>query len=225
PEALPARPIATDDARFDELRRAHGGVVDITSYTRMKSAVGGYRAPDEPEEREVALLELVGGLAVLARRVAEMPFLHPIPERDHPRLDQAPPSPDRPAITIERGYVRGVIDLVFEHEGRYHVLDWKSDRLPSYALEPLAKHVERNYAVQAKLYSLGALRALAIHDREAYDRRFGGLVYCFVRGMREGAGVWTSRPAWDDVLAWERALRDEQAPWGYALPPRRGRGR
>ena len=311
PEALLARPIATDDARFDELRRAHGGV-DITSYTRMKSAVGGYRAPDELEEREVALsvdvlaeaedalpggaaagvflhevleeidfalvrgaesagalladptaaslfaraarrnaiaqdkllvaarlvfdalrapvtladgAELAGGLAVLARRVAEMPFLHPIPERDHPRLDQAPPSPDRPAITIERGYVRGVIDLVFEHEGRYHVLDWKSDRLPSYALEPLAKHVERNYAVQAKLYSLGALRALAIHDREAYDRRFGGLVYCFVRGMREGAGVWTSRPAWDDVLAWERALRDEQAPWGYALPPRRGRGR
>ncbi len=161
------------------------------------------------------------GLAAVTRRAAELPFLHPIPERSHPSLAEPPPGPDRAALSIERGYIRGVIDLVIEHEGRYHVIDYKSDRLPSYAPDAVSAHVARNYLVQARLYTLGTLRALAIHDRDAYETRFGGLLYAFLRGMGEaGEGVWTFRPSWDDVLEWERALHHD-APWGYPLPPRR----
>ncbi len=164
---------------------------------------------------------LEDGLAGVARKVAELPFLHPIPERSHPSLADAPPGPDRPPLSIERGYIRGVIDLVIEHEGRFHVIDYKSDRLPSYAPDAVRAHVERNYLVQARLYTLGTLRALGIHDPAAYDARFGGLAYAFLRRMGPGGeGVWTLRPSWEDVLAWERALH-EDSPWGYALPPRR----
>ncbi|MCZ7679361.1 MAG: PD-(D/E)XK nuclease family protein [Sandaracinaceae bacterium] len=152
---------------------------------------------------------------------ARAPFLHPIPERAHPTLADPPPGPDRPPLAIERGYIRGVIDLVIEHAGRYHVLDYKSDRLPSYEAAAVRAHVERNYLVQARLYALGTLRALSIHDRAAYEARFGGLLYAFLRGMASPSeGVYTLRPSWDEVLAWERALHDD-APWGYALPPRR----
>ncbi len=164
---------------------------------------------------------LPDGLASVTRAVAELPFLHPVPERAHPALDQPPPSGEAP-LAIERGFIRGVIDLVIEHGGRYHVIDYKSDRLPRFTPEALSDHVARNYRVQARLYTLGALRALGIHDARDYEARFGGLLYAFLRGMGdEGAGVYVERPGWDEVLGWERALLGDR-PWGYPLPPRRG---
>lgn len=294
------------DPRYAAARERHAGF-EITSYTRMKRAVGGYRAPDDldealtgSEEPDVALPpvaeELPGGSAVgvflhevlehidpervlaggdlladpeskrlferhatangvdhahlaaaaelvqralrtplrladgailtdglgaVEHRATELPFVHPIPERSHPALGSAPQTPDAPSLRIERGYVRGVIDLVIEHEGRFHVLDYKSDRLPSYVPDDLATHVGRNYVVQARLYTLGALRALSIHGEDDYEARFGGLLYLFLRGVDEGgAGVHVERATWDEVVAWERELlRDE--PWGYPLPRRR----
>lgn len=299
-----------DDTRFAKARRRQAGF-DITSYTRMKSLAGGYRAPEReeppdalvadavdvalPEEEDTlpggtsvgvflhgvlehapferilalpsdaawredpeleavlvreavthgialehldvaaALLakamrtplaladgaRLERGLASVTHCATELPFLHPVPERGHPPLDAPPPDGDAP-LRIERGFIRGVIDLVIENGGRYHVIDYKSDRLPSFEPPALAAHVENNYRVQARLYTLGALRALAIHDAADYEARFGGLLYAFLRGMGEDdAGIYAERPAWRDVLTWEKALTGER-PWGYPLPPRRG---
>lgn len=166
-------------------------------------------------------VELPKGLCAVDRRAVELPFLHPIPERSHPTLAEPPPGPDLDPLVVERGFVRGVIDLVFRQGDRYYVVDYKSDRLPDYGPDGVAWHVEHNYLVQARLYTLGTLRALGIHDGETYERRFGGLVYAFLRGMRDrDTGVWSARPSWDDVLEWERELLSE-CPWGYPLPPRR----
>ncbi len=162
---------------------------------------------------------LEGGLAALAHRAAELPFLLPIPERGHPPLDAGRPGPDAPPLAIERGFLRGVIDLVAEHEGRYLVVDYKSDRLASYAEADVAAHVAAHYEVQARLYTIGALRALRVHDARDYEARFGGLLYAFLRGM-PGGGVWAARPSWQDVLSWEAALLGD-APWGHPLPARR----
>jgi len=164
--------------------------------------------------------ELVGGLASLSHRVAEMPFLLPIPERTHPTIGATPPLPTDPPLVIDRGFIRGIIDLVAEHEGRFHVVDYKSDRLPSYDNDIISKHVEANYMVQARLYAIGALRALGIHDALDYEARFGGLLYAFLRGMPDGGGVFTLRPEWAEVVSWERALLDDE-PWGHPLPRRR----
>ncbi|MCA9606400.1 MAG: PD-(D/E)XK nuclease family protein, partial [Myxococcales bacterium] len=163
--------------------------------------------------------EVEGGLASLARRVAEMPFLLPIPEASHPPIDAGRPGLDAPPLAIDRGFIRGIIDLVAEHEGRYLVVDYKSDRLASYAPADVARHVEAHYQVQARLYTIGAVRALRIHDAADYEARFEGLLYTFLRGM-SGGGVWASRPSWQDVLTWERALLGE-TPWGHPLPARR----
>jgi exodeoxyribonuclease V beta subunit len=157
-------------------------------------------------------------LASAVRCARELSFLHPIPERGAPWLGSVP---SERGFAIERGFVRGIVDLVIEHEGRFHIVDYKSDRLASYEPEIVAAHVERNYLVQARLYALGTLRALGIREREAYEARFGGLLYAFLRGMGEpGQGVWTLRPSFDEVVAWERALENDTA-WGARLPPRR----
>lgn len=167
---------------------------------------------------------LEDGLVALARRIAELSFLHPIPERSHPAFG-APHGPDRAPLEIERGFVRGVIDLVFTHEGRTFVLDWKTDRLASYDARALEAHVEAHYEIQARLYALGVARMLRIGDARDHEARFGGILYCFVRGMRahRGAarteGVTFARPSWDALVAWDRALRDEAAPWSHPLPP------
>jgi len=168
---------------------------------------------------------VLSGLCRAGRLAKELPFLHPIPEPDHPRLGQGAPVVEGPGLRIDRGFVRGVIDLIVEHEGRHHVIDYKSDRLPSYGPGPLTDHVQKNYAVQARLYTLGALKALGIHDEAAYEAKFGGLLYLFLRGLGgEDSASWTLRPSWDDVRGWEEALLDE-APWGYPLPPLRAPSR
>lgn len=171
---------------------------------------------------DVGGLVLPRGLAALEHRAAEMPMLYPIPERAHPALGA---EVDRPLV-IERGLVRGVVDLVFEHAERVWFLDWKSDLLPSYARDALGAHVSASYSLQAKLYTLGIVRMLGVHDASAYDARFGGLLYCFLRAMGgdAGTGVYFERPAFDAVRAWDHELRESELPFGVPLPHGGGAG-
>jgi exodeoxyribonuclease V beta subunit len=148
---------------------------------------------------------LPDGLRSAERSVRELSYLHPLPEPDG---------------QVDRGFVRGVIDLVFEQEGRVYVVDYKSDRLPSYDPETLAAHVETHYEVQARLYTLGVVRAFRLGREADYEARFGGLLYLFLRAEGDD-GVYLARPSYDEVDGWERALRDDAEPWGYPLPPRR----
>jgi exodeoxyribonuclease V beta subunit len=167
-------------------------------------------------------LSLPEGLRSVGRRAVEMPFLFPVPEPSHPPLGVLGDGPG--GFVVERGFVRGVVDLLFEHEGRVYVVDWKTDRLPSYAPADLTRYVDDSYRVQVALYTLATLRALGIRD-EAGHARFGGLLYVFVRGLGEGVegrdGVHGFRPSFDVVQGWERAMREQDAPWGYPLPRRR----
>jgi exodeoxyribonuclease V beta subunit len=95
------------------------------------------------------------------------------------------------------GMLIGFMDMVLEHEGRYFVLDYKSNRLASY--EPLQMQqaiLAHRYDVQYTLYVLALHRLLKsrIPDYE-YDRHIGGAVYLFLRGIDQpGAGVFFDRP-------------------------------
>jgi len=129
----------------------------------------------------------LAGLAQATRVAREMEFVFPLPDA--------------------RAFVRGSLDLVFEHDGRTYFVDWKTDALVSYGETALATHVEGHYAEQVQLYALAVVKLLGVRTRAEYDARFGGLLYCFLRGMETpGQGVWSSRPPWDDVLAWDEAL-------------------
>jgi exodeoxyribonuclease V beta subunit len=153
----------------------------------------------------------IAGLASAARVLREMEFLYPIPERAHPLLGRAEADADGSGFTIQRGVVKGFIDLLFEHQGRSYVCDWKGDWLPSWKPAAVAVHCERNYGIQARLYTLGTLRWLGITDAAGYEARFGGVLYCFLRGLDAddpGAGVYFHRPDWAEVLAWQTEMLD-----------------
>jgi exodeoxyribonuclease V beta subunit len=101
------------------------------------------------------------------------------------------------------GMLKGFIDLVFEHEGRWWVADYKSnhrpgpDRTPSYHQAALAHSIlEHRYDLQYALYLLALQRFLRarLPDYD-YDRDVGGAVYLYLRGIEScGEGVFTDRP-------------------------------
>ncbi len=88
------------------------------------------------------------------------------------------------------GYLSGFIDLVFEHEGRYYILDWKSNHLGNTAADYGGQSVanamaENAYHLQYLLYAVALDRYLARRiNGYRYDTHFGGVIYLFVRGVR-----------------------------------------
>ncbi len=180
-------------------------------------------------------LALPHGLCDVERRAVEMELVFPIPESAHPRLGAVVDDDAALAFRAGRGFVQGVVDLVFEHEGRTYFVDWKSDRLAAWDADSIRRHVAAHYELQAQLYSLGVLRLLTLGGAGDHAERFGGLLYCFLRGMegpmaagarerdgraqREhgpgGAGVYFARPSWDELRRWERELH-ERTDWGAA---------
>lgn len=129
-----------------------------------------------------------------------------------PELRLLYPLPGTPADGRPTDLVRGVVDLVFRVGGRTWFLDWKTDRLAAYDPASLARHVDAHYALQADLYTLGVVRMLGVDDEAGHEARFGGLLYCFLRGMRPDdgrAGVFLARPSWGEV----RRIEGRLAGW------------
>ncbi|PTB17376.1 exodeoxyribonuclease V subunit beta [Trinickia symbiotica] len=96
----------------------------------------------------------------------------------------------RPALEPARlnGMLKGFIDLVFEHEGRYYVADYKSNWLgpDDAAYTPArmrAQILHSRYELQYVLYLFALHRLLKarLPDYD-YDRHVGGAVYLFLRG-------------------------------------------
>jgi exodeoxyribonuclease V beta subunit len=120
---------------------------------------------------------------------------------------------------LPAGYLDGVVDLLFEHQGRIWILDYKTNRLGStaadYAPARLDAAMQQHaYGLQAALYALAAARALRLR-RPGFDagRDVGGVIYFFVRAAALDAadrpplaGLW-HRPVGPALLhALEAAL-------------------
>lgn len=147
------------------------------------------------------------------RRLTELEFSLPAPRVSAGALNAALRGLgyDVPRLAFRdlEGYLKGYIDLVFEHGGRYYVLDWKSNHLGYASADygPAALQAamsEHSYALQYLLYALAVDRYLR-HRLPGYrhDTHFGGVLYLFVRGVRPGwtnadgtsAGVFHDRPS------------------------------
>ncbi len=116
-----------------------------------------------------------------------------------------------------RGMLKGYIDLIFEHDGKYYIVDWKTNKmdadLESFEIDPahplesrIAKEIAHSqYAIQWALYAVALHRHLqnTLHGYH-YATHFGGVRYCFVRGMspeRPSAGVWVQTLPPPDAMA------------------------
>lgn len=106
------------------------------------------------------------------------------------------------------GVMNGKMDLFFQHEGRFYILDWKSnylgDTLDAYSQEELAKAMnDNNYHLQYLIYTFAAIKYLRSRMPDFdYDRHFGGVIYLFVRGVRHDSnyGIFTAKPSVDKVI-------------------------
>jgi exodeoxyribonuclease V beta subunit len=105
---------------------------------------------------------------------------------------------------MERGFIKGVIDLVFEHEAKIYFADWKSDTLRTYAPAEMNERLDHDYFWQERLYTLGIVRLLEIADASSFEERFGGFFYVFLRGVQPGGrGVLFRKPSWEQVAIFE----------------------
>jgi exodeoxyribonuclease V beta subunit len=156
-------------------------------------------------------------LAGLQTVAPEMEFWFPSDGLSGERLDQLCrqalwPGVARAALTPRtlRGLMMGFADLVFEHEGRYWVLDYKSNRLGprdgDYTHEAMAAAMrDHRYDVQAALYLLALHRLLRsrLGARYAPGQHLGGALYLFLRGIR---GPAAGCVAWESPVALVEAL-------------------
>jgi len=92
------------------------------------------------------------------------------------------------------GMVRGFMDMVFEHHGRFYLVDWKSNhlgyRIEDYGREALATAmVNKLYPLQYLLYTVALNRYLSLRVRGYdYGTHFGGVLYMFLRGVSRKRG-------------------------------------
>lgn len=144
---------------------------------------------------------LGASLSEIAAPLPEMEFWFPseglaVGELDRlcrRRLLGNTPRPTLPERELH-GMLKGFCDLVFEHEGRYWVLDYKSNALgngdAAYTRRAMEEGMaEHRYDIQGAIYMLALHRLLKSRLGEDYDpsRQLGGAVFLFLRGIANTA--------------------------------------
>ena len=182
---------------------------------------------------DIVNTELVDGMSLGALTQSacrkEMEFFIPVDGMNALQLDRisrehdavsrvAPMIQDRPL----KGMLKGFIDLLFEWQGRYYVLDYKSnylgDDFEHYEQDKLVHAIaEHRYDLQYQLYTLALHRLLKqrLPDYD-YDKHVGGVVYLFLRGMRleHQTGVFQTRLTLEHVNALDALFSGNSAAAG-----------
>ncbi|MGN8260950.1 exodeoxyribonuclease V subunit beta [Pseudomonas sp. SMSB3] len=121
--------------------------------------------------------------------------------------------------TLLNGMFKGFIDLAYELDGRYYVVDYKSnwlgpDLMAYDALAMQGAILEHRYDLQYVLYLLALhrqLRArLADYD---YDRDVGGALFIFLRGASSsGHGIYFAKPPRELIESLDALFRGLHQP-------------
>jgi exodeoxyribonuclease V beta subunit len=223
-----------------------GDIEQLAELAEALVSARGYPAELTPELTrglwEMLHTELEPGLSLAKLterdRIDEMEFVFPVDSLLTPRVlervfraHKAPSALPSYASELRElgfdalhGYLRGFIDLVFRHRGRFYIVDYKSNWLGPHALDyapdklarPMADH---HYYLQYHLYTVAVHRYLGRRvPQYRYDAHFGGVYYLFLRGMAPThaarSGVFFDRPGAGLIESLDAALR----PVAAALP-------
>lgn len=141
----------------------------------------------------------------------ELEFLFAAHQVDTRTLDDAVTAAIVPGIARPRlhsinvnGMLKGFIDLAFCHQGRFYVMDYKSNYLgenkQAYGADAMAEAMlKHRYDLQYVLYTLAMHRLLKTRLPDYnYQRDMGGAIYVFLRGVNtdDGRGVFVDKPPW-----------------------------
>lgn len=145
------------------------------------------------------------------RRLPELGFTFPVERLDVQRLRELlgdpayglPPAMRQAAERLQfdelKGFLKGFIDLTFEHAGRWYILDYKSNWLGPSAAHYGAERLEQaiaaeHYHLQYLIYLVALRRFLRTRLADFAEEQLGGAWYLFLRGM-PAAGVYFARPS------------------------------
>jgi exodeoxyribonuclease V beta subunit len=112
------------------------------------------------------------------------------------------------------GYLTGVVDLAFEHAGRWWIMDWKSNHLGDLRTDYHAERMDEamqlsDYTLQYHLYLVALHRHLRARV-PGYDpaTHWGGIAYVFLRGVADGSetGWFRDTPSPALITALDAAL-------------------
>lgn len=169
----------------------------------------------------------LGGLPETGKKV-EMEFYLPLSPVRASQLNQILVQHDplsRQASELSfgkvQGMLKGFIDLVFEYQGRWYVLDYKSNWLgeqySDYSHSKMEQvMVNHRYDLQYQLYTLALHRLLKnrVPDYD-YDEHFGGVIYLFLRGVQcddpDHHGIYDTRPEKELIEAMDALFSGEFA--------------
>lgn len=181
-----------DEASPLRLRRMLRRLLEDVLATPLRPVAAGRSVQTTPSTPVALRLDSVPP----ARRLVELGFHLPAPRLTAAQLNAwlAARGYGVPRLGFADldGYLKGFIDLVFEHDGRFWVLDWKSNHLGDHPEDYAPARLEaamqaHGYHLQHLLYTVALHRhlgrSLPGYD---YDQHFGGVLYLFVRGVRPG---------------------------------------
>lgn len=101
------------------------------------------------------------------------------------------------------GFMHGFMDLVFRHDGKYYIIDWKSNNLglsySDYQKDKLLKNMENSfYILQYYIYTCALNKYLKSRiENYNYNEFFGGVFYIYLRGVTpelKGNGIFFDKP-------------------------------
>lgn len=175
------------------------------------------RAFGEEEEWAPALAEMMEAVAgadygelklnrvAPGEKVCEMEFCLPVSEpQKNTLLSAIRKESEKTGRRGEAdGFLNGFIDLVVRQNGRYYLIDYKSNHLGEtlreYAPDNLEEEMRRaDYDLQYHLYLVALKRYLEKRDPGfRFEEEFGGVFYLFVRGMEKGSrsGIYVDHPS------------------------------
>ena len=212
-------------------------LVRLLTQSLPLDAVGRGRAPDSTSDAPVDAGHAPSDgtssftLAGLRQYQVEMSFMLAVQDIDLPALDawvrqHTFSGAARPPLLPGQlnGMLKGFIDLVFEHDGRFYVLDYKSNWLgasdEAYRVETMqAAVLAHRYELQYLFYLLALHRLLKVRLPDYdYDRHVGGALYLFLRGSgAPSRGVFAARPPRAVIEALDAAFAG-QRPLGADKP-------
>jgi exodeoxyribonuclease V beta subunit len=120
-------------------------------------------------------------------------------------------------LAFDGGFLNGFIDLVFQYNNKFYIIDWKSNsidgNMENFKNTNLSREiVTKSYHVQYILYTVALTRQLqaALSNgnreykitKEEYDKYFGGVAYLFLRGIKKEdsqTGIFIDRPSFEEI--------------------------
>jgi exodeoxyribonuclease V beta subunit len=145
----------------------------------------GLRLADLPKAQRLDELEFFFPVQQLALK----PLQHLLHQHLPAQWQAIHAAIDKLKFNTLTGYMKGFVDLIFEHEGRYYIVDYKSNALGETLADYTAPAMQQamadhHYYLQYLIYCLALHRYLRQRLADyAWETHSGGVLYLFLRGM------------------------------------------